>query len=182
MHVKLDQGIYRHLIFREDGSNTWHHRFELVTTPNTLMITGDMGTWVFSRVQDMFTFFRGDMKINPSYWSEKLQNGVSGDYHRHGSMEYDPETFKDTVLFDLENYDLEPHQLVAVKEAIEEIDFSHEPPAREALESIDPGFDFEFSDLWEIDGRAYKYQFIWCLYAIVWGIQQYDAMKAEVAV
>jgi hypothetical protein len=40
-------------------------------------------------------------------------------------------------------------------------------------------YGFEFSDPWEIDGEDYTYHFIWCLFAIVWAIQQYDAAKEE---
>lgn len=40
-------------------------------------------------------------------------------------------------------------------------------------------FQFDGMDL--PDGMVYSYHFIWCLYAIVWGIQQYDAVKVEVA-
>ena len=64
---------YRHLLFRQPNSgNMW---FEIITWPDSLMIRGDMGSWSFSRVQDMFTFFRSDqLKINPSYWTEKIDS------------------------------------------------------------------------------------------------------------
>ena len=52
MTVRLDNGLYRHLLFRQpDTSNLW---FEIVTWPHCLTIHGDMGTWSFSRVEDMF--------------------------------------------------------------------------------------------------------------------------------
>ncbi len=41
---------------------------------------------------------------------------------------------------------------------------------------------FRFSEPTEIpDGMEYSFHFIWCLYAIVWGIQQYDSLPKEVA-
>ena len=38
--------------------------------------------------------------------------------------------------------------------------------------------DFELTDSWEISGNRYTLHFIWCLYAIVWGIDQYDTKTA----
>src|ERR1035438_10338294 len=56
MAVMQDNGVYRHLRFRKPGSsNMW---FDLITWPGSLVISGDMGTWAFSRVEDMFAFFR----------------------------------------------------------------------------------------------------------------------------
>src|SRR4051812_7199267 len=80
MSVKLSDGVYRHLRFSKPlDSNMW---FELVTWPGYLTISGDMGTWAFSRITDMFEFFRsrndGELEINSGYWSEKLQAGASG--------------------------------------------------------------------------------------------------------
>lgn len=83
MTVIRDDGVHRHLRFRKAppaGSEYW---FDLITWPGTLCIDGDMGTYVFRRLTDMFEFFRTDQKwadqrgcklgINPGYWSEKLQ-------------------------------------------------------------------------------------------------------------
>ena len=37
---------------------------------------------------------------------------------------------------------------------------------------------FQFDSCELPDGKVYSYHFIWCCYAIVWGIQQYDAKTA----
>jgi len=74
MFVKLDQGIYRHLVFQQ-REHSWNNRFELITAPGSLTITGDRGAHTFRRLTDMFQFFcrNGDTHgINPHYWSEKL--------------------------------------------------------------------------------------------------------------
>ena len=74
-HMKIvrNDGLYRHLEFR--GEHGWHHWFEIVTWPNALAIRGDMGSWMFSRVEDMYTFFRGDgQRISPRYWQEHLSD------------------------------------------------------------------------------------------------------------
>jgi hypothetical protein len=80
MFVVHDDGLYRHLQFRNarycnDGEwrvNTGFYWFDLITWPGTLVINGDCGTFTFSRVTDMFEFFR-DHRVNPQYWAEKVQ-------------------------------------------------------------------------------------------------------------
>lgn len=79
MQVKLDNGVYRHLHFRRPTS--FAYAFDIVTWPGYLAITGDMGAAVFTRLHDMFQFFRAAeawqqenqdrLYINPSYWAEK---------------------------------------------------------------------------------------------------------------
>lgn len=39
---------------------------------------------------------------------------------------------------------------------------------------------FEFTDFWEMDCTEYIYHFIWCCYALAWGIQMYDEAKITV--
>ncbi len=73
--VRLDQGLHRHLVF-EQREHSWNNRFELITAPGSLTITGDRGAYTFCRLTDMFQFFRGrhpySYGINPGYWAEKL--------------------------------------------------------------------------------------------------------------
>lgn len=79
MTVMLDQGLYRHLRFVRPGrSEYW---FTLTAYPGALVVDGDMGTWVFRRLPDMFEFFRTDSgRINPGYWAEKLTAMPEGGY------------------------------------------------------------------------------------------------------
>jgi hypothetical protein len=74
-----DDGLYRHLRFvrmaeQEDGTRkpASFYWFDLITWPGSLAINGDMEGFMFSRVTDMFEFFRG-RRPNPGYWAEKLQ-------------------------------------------------------------------------------------------------------------
>lgn len=76
--VLRDDGLYKHLRFAKPG--TGMYRYDLVTWPGYLTFCGDMGTLVFSRVEDMFSFFRSNPdrprhRINADYWSEKIQDG-----------------------------------------------------------------------------------------------------------
>jgi hypothetical protein len=108
MTVVADEGNVRHLLFKAPDTVTQY--FNLTTWPDHLCISGDMGTYVFSRLEDMFDFFR-ENKINPGYWHEK----VKADCTFFGSRK----------------------------------------------------------------GKNYTFSFIWCLYAIVWGIRKYDEFKAS---
>lgn len=76
MTILMDNGIYRHLRFQKPkSSNQW---FDIVTWPGYLAYSGDMGCFMFTRLKDMFEFFRdgredGRLHINQSYWGEKLE-------------------------------------------------------------------------------------------------------------
>ncbi|MFI8206832.1 hypothetical protein [Streptomyces sp. NPDC085937] len=78
MTVLHDDGLYRHLLFRDPQHSFYW--FELITTPGQLVFSGDGDSYVFRRTTDMFEFFRsgiyrdGSLNINPGYWSEKLTN------------------------------------------------------------------------------------------------------------
>lgn len=186
MFVELNQGIYRHLIFRQP-EHSFVHRFEIITTPHLLTITGDMGTWSFSRIEDMFGFFRNskELAINKSYWTEKLQNGVFGSSKL--AKQYDGDKYKARIFDTLENYDLTENQIKQLKEALDDLDWDDPAVGRDLYDfqiDLDPDqghryHTFQLQDIWEISDDTYIYQYVWCLYAIVWGIQQYDKALAE---
>jgi hypothetical protein len=176
--VRLDQGLYRHLIFQQPrNSNLW---FGIVTWPGYLTIHGDMGTWTFSRVQDMFTFFRDEhLRVNCSYWAEKLQHGIHGG--SDGARVFDADLFKGQLLAQLtEYYSLEGKQLAEVTAALQADVLSQDGKYDLLIAARDfrhGDFQFDTCDL--PDGKEYAYHFVWCLYAIVWAIQQYDARSSS---
>jgi hypothetical protein len=180
IEVAHDSGIYRHLRFRKPQNS--HHWFDIATYPGILTINGDMGTWTFSRVEDMFTFFRHSrgLEINASYWSEKLQNGTSGGSRE--CMVYNPDLFKQEVLDRLDGWNLSEEKLSEVKERLDEEVFSvDEGGEYGSIESYRRLYEFDCNgvnfDCELPDGKEYEYHFLWCLYAIVWAIQQYDKEK-----
>ncbi len=62
MQIIRDDGVQRHLRFKKPGTMCYH--FDLITWGGHLCYTGDMGTYVFTRVHDMFDFFRmGDQQV-----------------------------------------------------------------------------------------------------------------------
>jgi hypothetical protein len=65
----------------------------------------------------------------------------------------------------------------ALLEHAEEYDCTYEVNAREMLDDFEHK-GFRFHDTWEWNFRNYDWWFVWACHAILWGIRQYDAVKA----
>ncbi len=190
MVVRKDDDLYRHLTFTNKGSNVY--RFDLMAWPGELVIQGSCGTYAFSRVPDMFEFFRADefnkksqpdssLHINPAYWGEKLRSVCT----QGGFREYDEDAFIQRVSDHVECRALTREQGIergelwqaVLNEVIVHSD--NEIYAYDAVNSFNyRGFTFE--DFFDSGGTArYTYQYLWCLYAIVYGIGVYDKYKKE---
>lgn len=182
MQIIRNNDLYRHIRFSQPQSNI--QQFDLITWPGYLCYTGDMGCYVFTRVEDMFQFFRRDpryegLPISPDYWGQKVA-GLDHD----GVKQYSVEKFKQMVEENLKEYmaenKLTVEQINAVNNAVEDDLLSLEDSgmyghvkAHEAIRDFEcEGLNFE--NAWEWDLTDYTTRFIWCCYAIVWGIKQYD--------
>ena len=192
MKVIRDDGVHRHLSFSDNGS--CFYKFDLITWPGSLCITGDCGTYVFSRLEDMFNFFRmkkndfnysekRKLNINTGYWGEKLQAiDVNGGY-----MEFSEDTFKNVLINDVNEYwefDSEEEKAEVLEQLEDEVfsrmegDESHDYRLADDFKS-DKGH--QFIDLWDHSFKEYTFRYTWCLYAIVHGISVYDQSKLEKA-
>ncbi len=199
MIVSHDDGVRRHITFKRLGSSCY--AFSLVTWPGYLAYTGDMGSFMFCRLPDMFDFFRmnpsdwnfnktGGLSINPGYWAEKL---VSTD-RNGGHKKFDPERFKQVIheyRLDWVRSDrgraLTKEQRRELWEAAGDVMNVAEDgyqKAGQAAHDFSYRFDnskhwFEFTDLFDHNFDRPTYHFVWCCYALAWGIKQYDAAKAN---
>jgi hypothetical protein len=185
MTILHSDGLYRHLRFKKPG--TIFYYFDLITWPGYLTIAGDMGTYTFERVEDMFTFFRASSDINPQYWGEKVRagSGTNGTI----TKEYSEDLFKKHVSEHVAEYveykglsKAERKSLIkAVKlEILEGGESYYESGARDSLADFSEVHEGSvFSDTWEWDLTDYTVQFLWCCFAIRWGISQFDATKEE---
>lgn len=178
MTVLLDNGVHRHVRFAEPG--TYCMSFGIVTWPGHLAYYGDMGTFVFSRLTDMFEFFRGH-EPNLGYWAEKIEAA-----ERHGGCEqFSASAFRAAVAdrvrdFLSENPQADAKQLwhdVGV-EVFSSAD-DGEVRAFDAAEGWEHSSGFQIYDFWESNCKEYTLRFRWCCYALPWAIAQYDASKAE---
>lgn len=172
MEIELNNGIFRSLTFGADG--TINKSFRIVTWPGHLCISGDMGTYVFSRLRDMFEFFRGN-SINPGYWSEK----VMAQDRNSPVMKFCEEKFRNAVYSYLgaseaDKEYLEEHFFPYVMDSNNEHCVMNEVMSWQDPREDEDIAEFEFSDFFEYRITDYSYHYIWCLHAIVWAIGQFD--------
>lgn len=209
MTVLHDDGVYRHLRF---SSGSFNQQFDIVTYPWHLVISGDMSCYVFNRLEDMFDFFRtrpkgeNGLHINTGYWGEKLEAVARHTgYHKY-NPEFARENVKKRVDEWIEETELSKEDADDLREHLdEEIDydsgmheayrtisgFSHKVgeeswlslDRRSRLSDDPPDFKtFYFPDIYEWQWEDYTYHYVWCCYAITWGIKKYDESKASIEV
>lgn len=188
MAVVRDDGVHRHVRFKRPESRDYS--FDLITWPGHLCITGDMGTYVFQRVADIFEFFLPypgfaaqhpdrPLFINPGYWGEKLLSvGTNAGYR-----EFDEEKFEARVTEHFEGWlESYPREEVEAEEIWTEIKSlvlgaveDGSPQAYMAVQDFECN-EFTFQDFFDGGGtERYTFRYLWCLYAIAWGISQYDS-------
>jgi len=176
MTAVVDGGLYRHLRFGRPGTGVMH--FDILTWPGYLAYVGDMGNFLFTRTTDMFEFFRdgtSELRISPDYWAEKC---VAHD--RDEVTEYSPAKFRAAVECRLNDEESVSNELrEAVKRDVLSRADDGEHEARSAVREFESE-GFSFADFHEHNLRDYTYRFIWCCYAIVWGIKTYDQASVKV--
>ena len=170
MKVLADSGVSRSLLFAQPGNGNQY--FYITTWPHHLCISGDMGTFVFSRLTDMFEFFRGDKEPNLGYWSEKLEAGTA--------EKYCEDTARAEILRQANGAGLEPEDLEYAKRCIARMELDSELGFYNEImnwSEHELGFSIDTDGI----GRCeeYTYHFIWCCRAIIWAIQQYDLAKTK---
>jgi hypothetical protein len=178
MILLRDDGLNRHIRVARPG--TYCMQFELVTWPGYLACAGDMGCFVFSRIADMFEFFRPhndrpELQINLGYWAEKAQaESCTG-----GIKEYSPDLFRENIERWLNEREASAEVRAEVEDEV--LNYAHdgEYPAMDAACRFKSASGFRFTDFWEANCQEYTYHFVWCCYAMVWGIRQYDAAKVK---
>ena len=173
--VIRNDDINRHLRFKKP--DTICYCFDIITWAGHLCITGDCGTYVFQRIEDMFNFFsneNNELKINTGYWYEK----VLAQDRSSGCLKYSENKFKDEIKewFDSCTEDSTEERKDCIWEEIEAQVLiqseNHFTAINAAMEFEHDGFTF--SDFWEVSLEEYTFRYIWNLYAIVWGIQKFN--------
>lgn len=181
--VNLDQGVYRDITIARP--NTMEMHYNITTRPGYLMITGDMGDFIFQRTNDMFGFFRpqSGYYINPGYWGEKVEAGIISEFDidvANSSVQgYLTNFLEDLDLSDPDDREKSKQALEAVTNFISgtqwsgEFDFWNEINSWDA----DDAGGLELTDFFEAPTKANTFHYIWCCYAIVHAIKLYDAQK-----
>lgn len=198
IQVLLDDGNTRRVLFKKPGS--WDMHFQLVTWPGYLCFTGDMGTYVFQRLDDMFKFFRKEPRpgrhlfdsIDRRYWAEKCEAADKTD----GIREWSPELFhkhmtrmrRQMVVEHGRDLGLDKEQRTDLWNELGWLLNSHdEHEAYEAMRNFSwrpRGVSLREDvvlPLWDgfPDCKTYTFRFDWCCMALAWGINEYDKFKAQ---
>ena len=171
--VRHDDGLYRHLRFDNYGSSFYH--FELITWPGYLTICGDMGSFTFRRITDMFRFFSGSGQIDFRYWAEKLQ--ASSDEAREFSLA----TLKRAVhehIDDMAEWGPEADDWEARRSEADDALFGVESEVEAYAALRDLTF---VGDICDLSRHEWGFRFVWCCYAIRWGIEQYVAQGGQIS-
>lgn len=185
MEVIRDDGVNRHLRFKRPG--TMCMQFDLLTWPGYLCYTGDMGTFVFTRLADMFQFFRREpgerqYRIDFRYWAEKVEGADKSDHVQSFSDERfraDVRDFFEQATEDADEWSTEAKAELwqrIVDEVLLELDDDGEHGAWVALRRFDHDGHWFFQD-WERSCREFSHRFLWCCHALAWAIPVYDAAK-----
>lgn len=185
MTVLHDDGLYRHIRFKAPLPGQYsEYWYDLITVPHVLIFRGDGESFVFSRLEDMFEFFRsgiwkdGCRHINPGYWEEKLTSS------REAARTYSIDLFNKIVTEILTEAETDyPGITDAWNEHANDYNTEYEDSARAALDDFEyqpegaTGEPFRFEDCWEDGFRDFDWWYLWACHAILWGIAQYDASK-----
>ena len=180
--VLRDDGLYRHLRCRAHG---YAYSFDIITWPGYLAYVGDMGSFVFSRLPDMFEFFREKESplVDRQYFAEKA---VAADKH-DGIRKFSEERFKVVVKEDFATFtdgwtDEERAELWSEVEdrVLVFLDEGYSSVMRAALDltATHEGRTLPvFPELWDTSMEEYTPRFWWCCYAIPWAVARYDGLK-----
>jgi hypothetical protein len=131
----------------------------------------------------MFEFFESDHGgINPQYWAEKLQgpgHDMARSYSHEALVARVHEWAREVCEWgDFE--DVYPSLLIgAIDREILDSGTTHEQDGHERLRLLED--ELGWRDTWEWDLREFDFQFLWCCWAIAWGIRQYRGATAKAA-
>lgn|GEM_PF-303396 len=184
MTVLRDEGVYRHIRFSRP--KTMNMQFDLVTWPGYLCYTGDMGTFVFKRLDDMFRFFRRPSSAPRyrqayRYWGEKVEAGDRYD----GIFEFSADVFRaavkdyfESATSDANRWSVQRKKVlwsVIESEVLAYAEDKELYPVMQKLNDFDHD-GFQFVD-WEDSCTAPSLYFAWCCHALEWAIAVYDKSK-----
>ncbi len=186
IEIMKDDGVYRHVICKRPGSGTY--RFDLITIPGHLFVTGDMGCWTFSRTEDMFDFFiagNNDFNkehiINPHYWAKKVKSVSTISKIKEYSSDL---LFNKVVIYfnrHTENFSKEKKEELwgEIKDNILDYINNHQQVIYRRINDF-YFKGFEFINFFERDDDSeFTFHYIWVCYAIVWGILEYKKVKEK---
>lgn len=181
IEIENDNGKNR-VIFCHNKNGNLNKSFRIITWHNHLCISGDMGDFVYSRTDDMFEFFRKDkLEINTSYWTEKMTScSVFGGGDEGRGNKFNPDKTKKNVLKYIEDdEDWTDEDKKELKDRVDDFCFGNNLDIiyPDILELFDEYGEYDYESIRDFFVVEETYHTKWCLYAIVWAIQQYDSIN-----
>lgn len=164
--VLLNQGLHRHYRCRKPTSSTYW--FDIITWPGCLCIRGDMGCFVFARLDDMLEFFSDGTLRDIRYCAEKLQSS------RDAAEEWCPEILQEYLEDEIrdaergEDRNRVRAQVEEVRDALVEYETEWQAAVAIVESGLCEGCDLPSLKTWKID-------FLWCLNAIGWFLEHRES-------
>jgi hypothetical protein len=176
-----DDGVNRHLRMKQPGTINMY--YDLITWKGYLAYTGDMGHYVFSRIDDMFEFFRTETNfVNLGYWAEK----VKAVDKNAPIQEFSQTKFQASIKEYVKDYwFLEELSQGEKEEFLRRVEHELLCHHENEYEAVGAACSFQYNDqhlediIYDLDCREYSYRYIWCCHAIVHAINKYDEYKEE---
>lgn len=193
MTIRQDDGLYRHISVGKPNDRAYH--FNITTFPGYLVFTGDMGSFVFSRLRDMFDFMsinwdKGTPTIDYRYWAEKAE---AQDTRTGGCTEYDHDALERAVKRNWRAYQKEePDFSCMTKHQQRTVSLDFKWDVLDALDGSDESENFKtimgwtyydqnmcrqvspFDDFWDYGSfKRHTFHFKWACWAIASTIRDY---------
>lgn len=174
--IVREDGLYRHLRVAIPGTSM--ESWNIHTWPGYLAMVGDMGDWVFQRTKDMLCFFRRDgesLRINPSYWAEKLQASERGGWEK-----FDIDTFHEQIKTEcikacgVETWEEVPEERRDDVDTLLRADDEWDAVA--AVREFNEDW-LDLSSFWESSCKVPRHHYLFACYAIAWTVKLYDAAR-----
>ncbi|OOH92163.1 hypothetical protein BMT54_01165 [Pasteurellaceae bacterium 15-036681] len=160
---------------RADGSIC--QSFTVIYADNKAIITGDMGHYVFGRLQNSYGFFlNNESAFNFGYVLEKLlAEDKFNKAERYDSTQAE-ETIKSIIQEYRESLDEDDCQddLNELEDSLEHIDFDSEIEVAAWLYSLTDESAEIFEEYNIDDFTVLDYRFIWCVYGLIWATREFE--------
>lgn len=156
IHSELNQGVYRH--FRCAKPGTGIYAFNITTFPGRLVVTGDVGTLVVERLDDMFEWAPSAVE-SIDYFAEKVSREIE-------TKRYDPDL---AFEFLAEQQVAEGTESELARIASELEDYTHDQSL--FLSKLHETEILYGCDTPELDN--WTPSFLWCREAVRWFFRNY---------
>ena len=170
LELTRDDGLFRS--WRCGKPGCCNYAFKVVTFPGTLLVTGDLGTLVVQRTDDMIDWARSAIR-SLGYFAEKVIPEIT-------TREFSPEvTIESLQRLEEDWYNGEMPEDMDEEVTLLIVDLKNgEIGQDEVLRRLD---DAGVSDAWELSMTCYKSRFLWQVEALKWFYSQLDKGAAHVS-